>query len=144
MAIELLVLMTWTTWNREPRIDKPIADHLSRLLPLLAAKASSEMLDLAIVPTHVHVVIRVGGRFELPVLAQALKGASARLVNQSAHGCIALRWAAGYDARSIGRRQLPGYRSYLDRQGRHHGTSLLARWSKEDARAQQADVAAPA
>lgn len=129
MAIDVLILLTWTTWNRAPLIDAPVADHLRHLLPLLAVKAGGQMHELSIVPTHVHAVVELRAKYDIPTLAQALKGTTARLVNQSAGGRIALRWANGYDARSVGRRQLDVIRRYLDRQDTHHNEPLLARWS---------------
>lgn len=131
MPIDMLVLMTWTTRDRAPVIDEAIGRELAALLPKLAAKKGATIIELAIVATHVHVVVSLNGAFDLPVLAQAMKGASGRLINLAYNDTHeVLRWAPGYDARSVGRRTLLKIREYFDRQGVHHDTKLLARWSR--------------
>lgn len=129
MPIDLLALVTWTTRDRESRLDHESAEYLRSLLPLLARKAGADLLELAVTPTHVHAVVSLGARFDAPRLAQELKGASSRLINQRTPGKSPLRWAAGYDLRSIGRRNLPAVCAYLDRQAEHHRMPLLLRWS---------------
>ncbi len=129
LVSDLLVLMTWTTANREALLNFQVAAHLVSLFPILAAKAGARLLELSIVSTHVHAVLALPVAFDLPRVAQQLKGASARRVNADHHLRRVVRWANGYDVRSISRRNLPDVCRYLDRQGEHHATALLARWS---------------
>jgi REP element-mobilizing transposase RayT len=128
-VVEIVVFATWRTLPERPVRDTATATHLADLLPLLAGKSGAQLCELAVVPTHVHVVLRFGARVDLPRAMQYLKGASARLVNGAAAPRTPnpIAWAAGYDARSISRRTLPAIRSYLDHQATHHGLPLLAR-----------------
>jgi putative transposase len=131
MAVDLLLFITWKAWRNLPLIDARTSMQLARCLPMLAEAERAALCELAIVATHVHVVVEVRPRFDVPGLLQRLKGASARLVNRGDGTRVLLRWAQGYDARTVSRRGLPAIRSYLDRQGEHHSQPLLARWSSE-------------
>ena len=132
MPHDLLVHVTWTTYERMPLVTSGVATHLSALLPLLAERGGGELVECAVLPTHVHCVLELGPIIGLPRLVQYLKGGSSRLVNQATPSAR-LRWAAGYDARTLGRRGLPPLRTYLDRQAEHHDMELLARWSRQPA-----------
>jgi putative transposase len=134
MAVDILLLLTWKTHANLPLLDASSADHVAGLLPLLARKARADILELALVPTHVHAIVECDARVDVPRLMQYLKGASARLVNGEASGTARahLRWSEGYDARSVGRRDLYVLRRYLDGQGERHRTPLLVRWSAQE------------
>jgi len=58
---------------------------------------------------------------DIPGLVQGLKGASARIANRDGLMPRAkLRWADGYDLRSVGVRQLAGALQYVRTQAEHH------------------------
>ena len=129
MSVDILLLITWKTWANLPLLDQRSADRLTSLLPELAIMHGATVLELAAVPTHVHMVAEMGLPIDVPILVQRLKGAPARLINLDRGTMNRIRWAPGYDARSISRRNLPDVRRYFDRQGEHHGMVLLARSS---------------
>jgi putative transposase len=139
---DLLVHVTWTVQDRAPFVTAAAAEHLVGLLPVLAGKGGGDLLECAVLPTHVHCVVATGPVTALPRLVQYLKGGSSRLVNQAMGGAC-IRWAAGYDARTIGRIALPSLRAYLDRQAEHHRMALLARWSKPATALQGLPVPSP-
>src|SRR5436309_12107534 len=77
--------------------------------------------DLGIVRNHVHLVLELPPHVDIPRLMQGLKGASARIANRDGLMPRArLRWADGYDLRSVGVRQLAGALRYVRTQGEHH------------------------
>jgi REP element-mobilizing transposase RayT len=132
VAHDILLFATWKTWLAAPLIDVRVARQLQAILPLQAAKRGVRIVEAAMVPTHVHVVIEAGTTLDVPMVMQSLKGASARLINRDRDTRRLLRWERGYDVRSVGRASLPRVRVYLDRQGEHHGLPLVARWSVND------------
>ena len=131
MPHDYLVFITWKTWASAHSLDDEITAHLQDALHRLAAAEDATIQELAILATHVHVVVEVSALTDLPRLVQRLKGASARFANRdgwSSRG-RALRWDPGYDARTVARMALPDIRRYLDRQAEKHAMPLLARWS---------------
>ncbi len=137
MAHELLVFLTWKTFASARSIDGEIAGRLGEALHRLAAVEQASILELAVLPSHVHAVVEVSALSSLPRLVQRLKGASARFANRdrwSSRGRI-LRWDPGYDARTVAPLALPQLRRYFDGQADHHRMPLLHRWSSERAQA---------
>jgi REP element-mobilizing transposase RayT len=129
MPTLMLAMLTWTTWGRAPQIKPGHAAALSGLLPRLAEKGGAVLTELSVVSNHVHTILRIGPRCDLPRLVQYMKGGSALLLNRLIEGQGRIRWAEGYDLRSVDLRSLPQVRYYLNNQGRHHGVPLLVRWS---------------
>jgi REP element-mobilizing transposase RayT len=121
MPASLFVHVTWATLDRLPMIDEQVGQFLRRFLPAEARRHRAQVLALGLVADHVHVVLRLPGAFDLPRLVQGFKGASARLVNADpAVSVTGLRWAAGYDARSVSPRSLGRAVSYVRGQAQHH------------------------
>jgi putative transposase len=78
-------------------------------------------VEIGIVRNHVHLIVDLAPRPDLPRLVQGLKGASARIANRDGYMPRArLQWAAGYDFRSLGVRDLQRAIAYVRDQGRHH------------------------
>src|SRR4051794_37916640 len=102
MAGEILFLITWKTIENRPLVDGPMADHLLGMLPQLALLEHATILEIAVVPNHVHTIVRTELRPDLPALIQRLKGASSRLVNRDTAPSTPLKWARGYHITSIG------------------------------------------
>ena len=90
-----------------PIIHPTAAAFLRRVLPEIACRHETRVIELGIVRNHVHMVLELPPRFDIPRLVQALKGASARIANRDGIMPRArLRWADGYDLRSLGVRDL--------------------------------------
>jgi REP element-mobilizing transposase RayT len=129
MARDYLVFITWKTWASARSIDAELAGKLADALPRLAKLEHASLIEIAVMPNHVHVVAELRAIADVPRLAQRLKGATARFANRDGWTKTILRWDRDYDARTIGRGNLPIVRAYLDRQEAHHEMPLLARWS---------------
>jgi REP element-mobilizing transposase RayT len=130
MPTDVLLFMTWKTYGGEPSLDLPWARRLVGLLPPLAWRDKADLIEIAVVPDHVHVIARSGRQLDIPRLAQRLKGASCRYMNLDRAGRPPLKWAHGYDVRSIGRLALPAVRAYFDRQASKHQFAWVLRWSE--------------
>ncbi len=126
MAIDILLFITWKTRGSWHLIDETRAEQLLRLLPGLALTAGVRIIELAVVSTHIHLVLRSGGTLDLPRVIQRLKGSSARIMNRGAATDARLQWDPGYDARSVSRRNMMAIRRYFDAQARHHNEPWVA------------------
>lgn len=121
MPVRLYVHLTWTTLQRQPLISAAVADFLRGFLRREAARHGAQVLETGIVADHVHVVLELPPSFNIPRLVQGLKGASARLANREGLTRRApLRWAEGYDLRSVGVRQLRAVIAYVGNQAARH------------------------
>jgi len=127
MHVRLYAHVSWVTYARLPRIDGRIAAFLERFLCAECQRHGAEPLALGIVRDHVHMVIKLPPRFDVPRLVQGLKGASARVANRDGIAERApLRWETGYDMRSVGLRQLPAAIAYVRSQAKRHPTLAVA------------------
>src|SRR3989475_13025752 len=107
--------------QRQSLIRPAVAEFLRRFLPREAQRHGARLLAAGFVADHVHVVVQLSAINNIPRLVQGLKGASARLVNREGLMPRApLRWAEGYDLRSVGVRQLRTVIEYVGRQPQRH------------------------
>jgi REP element-mobilizing transposase RayT len=121
MPIILFIHLTWATFRRMPMIGPTEARFLRRFLPSEAQRHGAAIIAMGMVCDHVHLVLRLPGRFDLPRLVQGLKGASARLANQDNRISLAgLRWAHGYHLISVSPRNLRVAVQYVRRQAQRH------------------------
>src|SRR2546422_290157 len=98
-----------------------VAEFLRRFLPREAQRHGARLLAAGIVADHVHVVVQLPAINNIPRLVQGLKGASARVINREGLMPRApLRWAEGYDLRSVGVRQLGTVITYVNNQASRH------------------------
>lgn len=123
MPFHLYAHLSWTTWGRLPLIDQQVAGFLAPFLLAEAKRHSTPVVEIGIVPDHVHMLLELPPAYDVPRLVQGLKGASARLANRDGHSARkSLRWEPGYDLRSVGLRQLPNVTAYVRDQELKHGS----------------------
>jgi REP-associated tyrosine transposase len=91
------------------------------MLPEIARRHGTRVIELGVVQNHVHLVLELPPRVDVPRLVQGLKGASARIANRDGVMPRArLRWADGYDLRSLGVRDLRRAIKYVRTQEERH------------------------
>ncbi len=121
MPVRLYGLLTWTTLRRLPLIHAQVAEFLRRILPKIADRHECRVVEIGIVSNHVHLIVELSVRPDLPRLVQGLKGASARIANRDGYVPRArLQWASGYDFRSLGVRDLHRAIDYVRSQEKRH------------------------
>ena len=121
MPVRLYGMLTWTTLRRLPLIHGKLAEFLRRVLPEIARRHDARLVEIGIVRNHVHLIVELSPRPDLPRLVQGLKGASARIANRDGYMPRArLHWAAGYDFRSLGVRDLQRAITYVRNQARRN------------------------
>jgi len=126
VSVRLYAHLSWTTFARLPLIKPPIADFLRRFLLAEAKRHGVRVVALGVVQDHVHLVVQLPAAFDIPRLVQGLKGASARIANRdriAEHE--SLRWAQGYDLRSLSIRQVWAAVEYVRNQAQRHPTRAL-------------------
>ena len=127
VPVQLFVHAVWTTFARLPLIDEGVATFLRRFVAAEAGKHGARVVEVGIVKDHVHVVLELSATFDVPRLMQGLKGASARIANRDGIAAReSLRWAQGYDLRSIGVGQLRRVTDYVRSQNDRHPDKALS------------------
>ena len=125
MPHALYVHLVWVTWRRRRMITARVAAFLRRFLPAEAARHGCEVVALGVVSDHVHMILRIPTRVDLPRMVQGLKGGSARLGNLES--TVGLRWQKGYHVQTVSPSGLPRVIAYVKNQARRHGEGVAPR-----------------
>ncbi|MEP7326057.1 MAG: IS200/IS605 family transposase [Gemmatimonadota bacterium] len=130
MFHQLYYHIVWTTRERRPTITRDVAEFLDRALRSIASQERALVLELGMVTTHVHLLIRAHPMTSIPRLLQRLKGASSALAARKLglspeHQ---LRWAQGYTIQTISRSMLDGVGEYVRHQPERHPHEVIAGW----------------
>ncbi len=122
--------IVWTTRDREQLIDNGLAIFLVRFLRAVARKERAYVLELGMVRTHVHVLVRTHPTVNMSRLVQRLKALSATVGNREYHGDsdVPLYWAKGYAAKTVSPEGLESVRAYLRNQPTHHAQEAIPGW----------------
>jgi len=121
MPATIYAHLTWTTRERRPLIDSAGATFLCRFLKSVGRRHGVDVLEVGIVKDHVHLLLLLPPVLDIPRLVQGLKGASARVANRDKIlDGEKLRWANGYDLRSVSPRAVPQVAEYVRNQPARH------------------------
>ena len=119
-AHRLYFHLTWSTLDRRAMIDGPTREFLDGYFRRAAARERVLVVELAILATHVHLLVRTRPRFDLGRLAQMIKGGSSHAVNRLPGNITGLRWTREYSVTTVSPRGLPRAVEYLKSQERRH------------------------
>lgn len=95
-------------------------DFLDPFIRRTALTHQVTILALAILKTHVHLVIRVKPKHDLPELLQQLKGGSSHAINRLPGNVIGLRWNSEYSVTSVSPKLLQSAIVYVEKQEERH------------------------
>ena len=123
--------IVWTTRDRRSDISRDIAEFLERVLRSIAEQERAQVLELGMVTTHLHLLVRAHPMTSIPRLLQRLKGASAALAGRELNLPTdrQLRWAAGCTIQSVSPGQLENVARYVRNQPERHPHDVIPGWS---------------
>src|SRR3989442_11297009 len=101
-------------------IDSPTRDFLHEYFRRTAAREHADIIALAILQTHVHILLRAIPQIDLPRLVQFFKGGSSYAASRLPGNVLGLRWAPEYSATPVGPKQLAEVIRYINGQAEHH------------------------
>lgn len=129
MYDRIFVHVVWTTRQRLPVIDMRIARFLTRFLPAIAQQERARIVELGMVSTHIHLLIRLNPGTNIPRLLQRMKGGSAAISMKEGHAPDrVLRWAKGYSIESVSVRAIEVVRLYIRNQPARHPSEAIEGW----------------
>jgi len=117
---QLYIHLAWATRERRPMIDSPTRDFLDQYFRRTASREHADVVALAILPTHVHMLLRTVPRIDLPRLVQLFQGGSSYAASRLPRNVLGLRWAPEYSATTIGPKQLADVIRHIEGQGKCH------------------------
>src|SRR3989442_13757823 len=101
-------------------IDSPTRDFLHEYFRRTAAREHADIIALAILQTHVHILLRAIPQIDLPRLVQFFKGGSSYAASRLPGNVLGLRWAPEYSATPVGPKQLAEVIRYINGQAEHY------------------------
>jgi REP element-mobilizing transposase RayT len=101
-------------------IDAATRDFLTDFFRRTIIRERAELIQIAILKTHVHLLIRTPPRFDLPHLLQLLKGGSSYAASRARGNILGLRWNKAYSVTTVSPRALARAVEYLNSQDARH------------------------
>ena len=126
MPVTFYAHLTWMTREKAPLIDREVESFLEEFLPRVAGRFGVRTVEIAAPADHVHMLLMLPAVFDAPKVVQALKGASSRIANRDGLGETKLRWANGYDLRSVSPRAWLRVSDYIRKQKQRDSGTRVA------------------
>jgi REP-associated tyrosine transposase len=124
-AHQIYLHLTWSTFNRLPMINGPTRVFLVEYFRRIAIQEHARIIALAVLQTHVHVLIRLEPRFDVPRLVQLWKGGSSYAASRLPGNVLGLRWNREYSVTSVSPRGVPACIEYIEKQHWRHPTEAI-------------------
>ena len=117
-AYQLYAHITWHTWKRVGCIDQAAAHELESAISSACADLGVRVLCRAILADHVHVVLSFRPDTRLSDFVRLAKSVGALRANRRIPGAV--RWARGFYAATVHKRDLTGTIAYVAAQFDRH------------------------
>jgi putative transposase len=124
-AHQLFFHLSWSTLDRRPMIDAATRAFLDEFIRRTAIRERVEVIELAILATHVHIVVRTAPRVDLSRLVQMMKGGSSYAASRVPGNRLGLRWTREYFVTTVSPRVLPEAVEYLRKQNERHSMEVV-------------------
>jgi REP element-mobilizing transposase RayT len=106
-------------------IDAATRAFLDEFIRRTAIRERVEVIELAILATHVHIVVRTAPRVDLSRLVQMMKGGSSYAASRVPGNRLGLRWTREYFVTTVSPRVLPEAVEYLRKQNERHPMEVV-------------------
>jgi REP element-mobilizing transposase RayT len=110
-------------------IDAPTRAFLDQFFRRVAAKERVHVVELAILATHIHIIIQSSPRIDLSRLVQMMKGGSSYAASRVPGNKLGLRWTREYFVATVSPRLLPEAVQYLRKQNERHPMEIVRQHS---------------
>ena len=99
--------------------SKEVDTRLKEIIQAVAAECNSEILELEIMPDHVHLLIEVDPQFGIHRLIKLMKGKSSKLIREEfkwIKSRLPTLWTNSYFVSTIGGAPLEVVKQYIEQQ----------------------------
>jgi REP element-mobilizing transposase RayT len=123
-AHQIYFHLTWSTRDRQPMIDGHTRQFLNEYFRRIAAQERVQIVAIAFLQTHVHLLVRTGPSVALSRFVQLLKGGSSYAASRQPGNVLGLRWNREYSVTSVSPRALQQAIDYVKNQALRHPGEL--------------------
>jgi putative transposase len=98
-----------------------VDERLKAIIREVIAETSSELIELEVMPDHVHLLVDVDPQFGIHKLVKAIKGRSSRLLRQefpALRSRLPTLWTNSYFVSTVGGSPLAVVKQYIENQKR--------------------------
>lgn len=113
--------VVWCPKFRRPVLTEGVDLRLKEVLVDVAAETRSELLNLEVMPDHVHVLVEVDPQFGIHKFVKLAKGRSSRLLRQEfprLRSRLPTLWTNSYFVSTVGGSPLSVVKQYIENQKR--------------------------
>lgn len=109
----------WCPKFRRPVLVKGVDVRLKEIIQAVAIECKSEILELEVMPDHVHLLVEVDPQFGIHRLIKLMKGRSSKLIREEfpwIRSRLPTLWTNSYFVSTIGGAPLEVVKQYIEQQ----------------------------
>jgi putative transposase len=113
--------VVWCPKYRRPVLVDGVDERLKAIIRDVVSETRSELLELEVMPDHVHILVEVDPQFGIHKLVKLAKGRSSRLLRDEfpwLRSRIPTLWTNSYFVATVGGAPLAVVRQYIENQKR--------------------------
>jgi putative transposase len=111
--------VVWCPKYRRPVLVNGVAQRLKVILRQVAAEWQAEIIEMEVMPDHVHLLVEVDPQFGIHRLVRHMKGRSSRLLRQEfswLRSRLPTLWTNSYFVATVGGAPLAVLKQYIENQ----------------------------
>lgn len=113
--------VVWCPKYRRPVLVNGVDSRLKTIIAEVVAETRSELIELEVMPDHVHLLVEVDPQFGIHKLVKAIKGRSSRLLRDEfppLRSRLPTLWTNSYFVSTVGGSPLAVVKQYIENQKR--------------------------
>lgn len=111
----------WCPKYRRPVLVPEVAERLKQIIHTVADECGAEVIELEVMPDHVHLLVEVDPQFGVHKLVRKIKGRSSRLLRDEfrwLRSRLPTLWTNSYFIATVGGAPLAVIKQYIEQQKR--------------------------
>lgn len=126
---KLFYHIVWTTKNRELLITSPLEERLYAYLRKKIYELEGNLIALNGIEDHLHLLVQLAPKNSPSKFVKDIKGSSSHFLTHEVGPDSCFKWQQGYAIFSVGEREVPKIRAYIEKQKEHHQSKTTeAKW----------------
>ena len=113
--------IVWCPKYRRPVLVNGVDARLKEIISAVLSESTAEILELEVMPEHVHLLVEVDPQYGIHRLVRAIKGRSSRLLRQEfpwLRSRLPTLWTNSYFVSTVGGAPLEVIKQYIENQKR--------------------------
>ncbi len=111
----------WCPKYRRPVLVPEVAERLKQIIRTVAEECGAEVIELEVMPDHVHLLVEIDPQFGVHRLVRKIKGRSSRLLRDEfrwLRSRLPTLWTNSYFVTTVGGAPLAVIKQYIEQQKR--------------------------